>query len=355
MAVYKIFPIQDTTLYSYYKTANTGLDPVLELSKGVLDVAGTSTSRILVKFSDTDINNAIELVPSGSNYSASLKLYLADAEGIPTTYTLEARPIAENWVMGTGQFEDAPLNKSGASWLSKATGSVWAFPAGSTGSYEVANPGGGSWWTGSFSTQSFSTYTSKDVDVDVTTIVNAHKLASYPNYGILVKNTLEFSPDERYTLNYFSRDTHTIYPPCLEFKWDDSSYVLPSQSSVCSSSDVNVSVYTRTINYNQGGTERVRISARDKHPVRTFTTGSLYTDYKYLPSSSYWSLVDYKTKDVVTDFDTNFTKISADSQGNYFTLHTDGLEPSRYYKILVKSVIGGESVIFDNDYIFKVE
>jgi hypothetical protein len=353
MAVYKIFPIQDTTLYSYYKDANTGLDPILELSKGVLDVAQTSTSRVLVKFSNTDVNSVMASVVG--NYSASLKMYVADAVKIPGEYTVEVRPVAEDWVMGNGQFEDAPLNTSGASWSSKATGSAWAFPAGSTGSYQAGNVGGGSWWTSSVSTQSFSTYTRKDVDIDVTSIIRAHRSGSYDNNGILIKNATEFSPSEYYTLNYFSRDTHTIYPPCLEIKWDDSVYTLPSQSAICNSSDINVSVYTRTIKYEQDSVEKVRISARDKHPVRTFTTGSLYTDYKYLPSSSYWSLVDYKTKDVVTDFDEVFTKISADSEGNYFTLHTSGLEPARYYKILIKSVIGTESVMFDEDYIFKVE
>ena len=32
MAVYKIFPTQDTTLYSYYPSMNTGLDAICEVS-----------------------------------------------------------------------------------------------------------------------------------------------------------------------------------------------------------------------------------------------------------------------------------------------------------------------------------
>ena len=35
MAVYKIFPTQDTTLYSMYPTMNTGIDEVLETSLDV--------------------------------------------------------------------------------------------------------------------------------------------------------------------------------------------------------------------------------------------------------------------------------------------------------------------------------
>ena len=32
MAVYKIFPTQDATLYSYYPLMNTGLDAICEIS-----------------------------------------------------------------------------------------------------------------------------------------------------------------------------------------------------------------------------------------------------------------------------------------------------------------------------------
>ena len=32
MAVYKLFPSQDATLYSYYPSMNTGLDAICEVS-----------------------------------------------------------------------------------------------------------------------------------------------------------------------------------------------------------------------------------------------------------------------------------------------------------------------------------
>jgi hypothetical protein len=35
MAVYKIFPTQDATLYSAYPTMNTGLDAILEVSNKI--------------------------------------------------------------------------------------------------------------------------------------------------------------------------------------------------------------------------------------------------------------------------------------------------------------------------------
>ena len=32
MAVYKIFPYKDTTLYSFYPSMNTGIDPINQIS-----------------------------------------------------------------------------------------------------------------------------------------------------------------------------------------------------------------------------------------------------------------------------------------------------------------------------------
>jgi hypothetical protein len=66
--------------------------------------------------------------------------------------------------------------------------------------------------------------------------------------------------------------------------------------------------------------------------------------------------MDYKTNEVVVDFDSNYTKLSADTESNYFTLYTSGLEVNRFYKILIKTILpSGEEVIYTNEnLIFKV-
>ena len=74
MAYYFIFPEADTTLYSHpdRKTMNAGADELLELVK---EPGSTDTynhpSRILIKFKNDDITNAISLV-GDTNFSASL-------------------------------------------------------------------------------------------------------------------------------------------------------------------------------------------------------------------------------------------------------------------------------------------
>ncbi len=56
----------------------------------------------------------------------------------------------------------------------------------------------------------------------------------------------------------------------------------------------------------------------------------------------------------VVNFDDNYTQISSDSTGNYFDVYMSGLEPERYYKILIKTIINGSTKIFDDHYYFKV-
>ena len=51
----------------------------------------------------------------------------------------------------------------------------------------------------------------------------------------------------------------------------------------------------------------------------------------------------------------NYTKISCDSISSYFNLYMSGLEPERYYKILIKTHLSsGEIIDIDNNLIFKI-
>ena len=60
MAVYKIFPTQDTTLYSLYPEMNTGLDEILEssLEVGNYGTPSPQASRFLIQF-DSNENSSL--------------------------------------------------------------------------------------------------------------------------------------------------------------------------------------------------------------------------------------------------------------------------------------------------------
>ena len=57
---------------------------------------------------------------------------------------------------------------------------------------------------------------------------------------------------------------------------------------------------------------------------------------------------------MVIDFDTTYTKVSADNTGAYFDIYMDTLQPERYYRLLVKTTLNGNTVVVDNKNIFKV-
>ena len=61
------------------------------------------------------------------------------------------------------------------------------------------------------------------------------------------------------------------------------------------------------------------------------------------------------TNETIIDFDSTATKLSSDPTSNYFNLYMNGLEPDRYYKVLIKTIIGANVYVFDQpNFYFKV-
>ena len=246
--------------------------------------------------------------------------------------------------MGTGRVSDDPKTQDGCSW-------GWR---GESGSNAWTTAGGDFYTDKSGSSQTFLYTSDKDISMDVTDMVKLWNSSSIENNGFIVKHSssIEFSSSFVET-QYFSMDTHTIYPPELEFKWDDSSYATPL--TAVTSSDFVLAFTNLKSEFEDNGIYNFRLKVRDTYPTRTFQTSSVYLNAKALPTSSYWGLKDAKTDEMVVDFDTSYTKISADSGSNYFTVYMDGLEPERYYQLMIKTIIGDETLIVeDKGNYFKV-
>jgi len=363
MAVYRIFPEKDTTLYSDFPTLNAGLSEILDLSKQVSLNFPTysAVGRALVKFSNVDMSSSVSNYIGSTPFSAYFGMYLAYASAIPLDYTIRLYAVSESWDMGTGRYDEQPNAMNGASW-EWATGDFlgWntsSIGPGVTASFFSDSGGGGNWYTSSLVTESFNNRSVQDLYFNVTPIVNQYVSGTLTNEGFIIKNddSIEFDPNYQYTLQYFSTDTNTIYPPYLDFKWDDSIYS-PNTSSmnVIQSSNIVVTVGNNKGNYDQECIQRFNINVREQYPQRSFVTSSIYTVGEYLPSSSYWRLRDYDTGNIIFDFDTSNTKISTDQNGSFFTLYMNGMEPERYYRLEVRVDYEGQTMIFDNDYYFKV-
>lgn len=359
MGVYKIFPSQDTTIYTDYTTLNAGLDAILDLSKNAPNLfASSSTSRVLIKFDNSDISDALS--KSGVNFTASLKLYNAHVDGIPTNFNILINPLYESWDMGTGRFNNIPETDDGASWQYRSSNqtnawNITGLPAGVTSSYYSGNGGGAAWYTAYSASQTFNYFSTKDINVNVTSIVGAWTASIIPNNGFIVRNTssIEFDKNYQYTFNFFSRDTNTIYPPCLEFKWNDSTFN-PGSTSYVGNNNILVSLSNNKNTFYDSEYAKLRVYAKDRYPARTFITSSLYIYNKLLPTESYYSIIDLNTNLKVIDFDTSATQLSNDATSSFFMLHMAGLEPDRYYKVQIKSNIDGGTYIYDDDFYFKV-
>ena len=74
----------------------------------------------------------------------------------------------------------------------------------------------------------------------------------------------------------------------------------------------------------------------------------------YLPKQAQYVIKDSETNEYVINFDREYTKVSADTTSSYFDIYMGGLEPERYYTILLKSTFDGTTKVFDEDLMFKV-
>lgn len=381
MAVYKIFPDKDATLYSLFPTMNTGLDEIVEATETVFAYSDPSpqTSRFLINFANEDLASVISLIPqslfdSGSttstgSWNAKLQCFISTATGLAVTTSIDCFPVAQQWGMGTGHYLDDPISEDGCSWIwaSYSGSNIWAAPTGATSSFTSSVPaGGGVWYTGSQYTSSvtFSYRTNKDINLDVTNTVKAWTTSSgtipttkLPNYGFLLKQNLEFVYNKNYQpeLKYFSVDTNTIYPPALQISWDDFSFTTGSSTQTI----LNTLPATVTLAQNPGtfyseSINKFRVNARPEYPIQLWQTESVYTNNYYLPTASYWALKDLETNEYIVNFDSVYTKLSADATSSYFTLNMNFLQPERYYTVLIQSTIDGSTVVFNDQYYFKV-
>jgi hypothetical protein len=386
MAIYKLFPYKDATLYSFYPDMNTGIDPITTISN--LNIAVDSNpqvARFLTEFVQSEIEDVINNKINGAQWDVDFRSYIATAQGVVEATDISVHPLAQFWYNGTGTYLDQPLTTDGCSWNSpnfKNSGVTWTI-SGSDGTNHYvtssfnttyANVGGGAWYySGSDGTeyevtQSFDTRSTKDLKVNAKTVcslwysasLGVNASASLPNYGFITKweNSIEFNTNTQIqpVMQFYSVDTNTIYPPQLEFKWRDYSSVLTGSAtaSIVDTTNLVSSLAENPGYFTPQSVNRFRFNVAPKYPIRVFATGSQFTGTNYLPTASYYAIKDLDTNEFVIDYDTNYTQLSSDANGNYFDLYMNGLEPERYYKVCVKTTINGSTLVLDDNYYFKV-
>lgn len=385
MAHYFLFPEKDATIYSHptNQSLNTGIDEILTIRDIESDTdSNYYPSRVLIQFNTAELVDIINnKVGNKDIITASLNLWQTEHKELSVDQHLEVYPIAESWVNGTGRLGNTPQITDGVSWKYRdgsdnaikydAVGTYWntaSLSTGTTGSWTSAAPGGGVWYTGSgFKvTRSYGFNDNLDISLDITTPILKHYSASndsavYPdgisNNGFIIKRSgsQEFTAIADGELNFFSMDTHTIFPPYLDIAWDDSSYDTGSatSSTVLNSGEIFVTLRNNKGEFKTIEEPKFRLNVRELYPTRTFVTTSNYLSTKYFTSESYYSLVDYATEETIIPFGPT-SKLSADSEGMYFKLYMNGLQEERYYKLLFKHKNNDGIKVYDENYYFKI-
>ena len=350
---YFVTASKDSSIYLQQPTQNTGRDEILEISKTYYGNL-KDNARTLIKFDTTPLSQSIV---SGEVTMSSAELILHECESneIPADYTIYAYPVSQSWDVGIGTRFDE-ISTDGCSWEKRTTSDNWlgnGFATGTTGSF---NGKGGTWYTGSAASQSFS-YESTDIDMNVLTPLNSWISGSIPNEGWIIKHasSLENNTTDYGQLKFFSKETNTIYQPKLRIGWDDSSFSTGSLSAL-TADDIHITFKRLKVRYKRGSKPTIRVFGREKYPLKTYTNRYAYTDVYYLPSTTYYQIKDVVTDEVVIPFNDNYTKVSCDSNGNYFKLNLSNFEYNRDYYIEIKVNRSGVIEYFaDKDLTFTVE
>jgi len=392
--MFRIFYAEkDTTLYEQYENINTGIDEVLEIGKRLQADGTVKKSRSIVKF-DMD-----EVLTTISKYNVNLaeakvvlQMYTTHAKNLPAKFTIDTKIVAQPWENGTGFYSDITETANGASWalpyatwsMDNQTSNMWIS---SSQNIQVNNSTllvegsgkGGSWLiqsggaVGVFDTSSFNqnfftqgglstinnmSLQPTDIYIDVTEAVRLWISGSgghvIENNGFLLKFSDANEADNSNVgyIRYFSRETHTIYVPKLTLLWDNRTFETGSLSSVNLES---YSIYTNIKpTYKDTEVTKIRIYARDKYPRKSPTNLFPYETVKFLPTTTYYSVMDAATDETIIPFDDIYTKVSCDEESNFIYIDMNGFMPERNYRLQLKITDGFTEQYIDDQIYFKV-
>jgi hypothetical protein len=369
--MFKIFYAEkDATLYESAPIANTGIDELLEIGKQIF-TSGSNLlkSRFVIKFDMNEITDSLTKYNKTVNdCKFVLQLYTSHAKNLPADYTIYSKLVGESWINGTGY--DGGLTADGVSWQYPISGGYWISSSqdvqiGSSSLYIAGTGEGGNYLykSGSGSTaglitsESFS-YRTTDLNMDVTNAVKLWISGSegeiIPNNGFLFQfsDTDEANDAIRGFIKFFSRETHTIYVPRITMYWDNHTFSTGSLIEIDTDSYL---VYTNVKpSYKDNEIAKIRMFARDKYPQKSPTNLFPQTAIKYLPETTYYTVLDAATDETIIPYDDIYTKISCDSTSNFIYLDLNGFMPERYYRLELKVVNGIEEQYITDQIYFKV-
>ncbi len=329
-----ITPLKDASLYQQYPTRNAGLDEILEIGKTRVM---SGSVRAVIQF-DTSKFTA----PISASYFLNLRI--ATAGNLLSDQSIEVHELTQSWDEGTGFFEqDLENAKDGATWITKDNADVtWSLAGGSTGSLVGSVAFG---------------FEPRDIRLDISDIVRSWITGSVTNNGLMVKMPIvnELNTRSSANIKFFSKNTHTIYPPTIEAVWNTQTMSVPSTCVLEEApEEIELFIWNARNALVTGSTARIRIGIRNAQPIKTFGDSFRYSNKFYLSSGSFLGIQDAATKAYVVPFDSG-SLISADATSSFFDLKIENMYIGRTYTILVqRNLSDNRQEIIDTGHSFKV-
>jgi hypothetical protein len=310
--VYAPITITNTTyLYSASKTTFTQSDyPII-------------TTTFATGVHDVITSSSITYTSTSANY-----------------YTMQTLSYSGSIYTGSGEFN----------YLGNITGSIIGYAdLKATSSYTASLNGilddtiivSGS-YSGSYNNNTFKGYFSGSI-------------SGYAN--MLLSGSYVAIVDGTFTGNIYTQSISITTPAAiLQYFYTASQYYYISSSAdrhPINNYDSILYLQNNTGKYKLDSFVRFNIGVRDRYIDKTYSTSSNYLVIQYLPTSSYYSIIDGPSNTTIVPF-SDFTKISADANINYINYHMGGLQPERQYKMIFKVISGSIEQYYDNNCYFKV-
>ena len=338
-------PRQDASIYEQFPNRNTGFDEILEVGKfGFGGRFASSSVRSLIEF---DVTKFVGIpAESVSEASYFLNLRIANATDFQRNQEIEIYEVTGSWDEGTGFFEqDLENPQDGVTWNVKdAAGNFWTESIGQVGGATQSL----------ITTQEF-TWEPADIRIDVSGQVRAWITGS-TNNGILIKIPVadEISSKIESNIRFFSRNTHTIYPPTLEAVWPTQTMSITPNCGLKEAPDEST-VFIPNLQplMTTGSTHRIRFGSREVQPIKSFSDTFRFSNKFFLPSASHIGIQDAATKSFIVPFDTG-SLLSADGTGSFFDLKIENMFVGRTYKILLRIEKSWGNEIIDTNHTFRI-
>ncbi len=342
----KYLPIlQGASLYEWFPDRNTGFDEIIEIGK---QQSGQKIVRGLLQLNISQLSESFatgEIDPSATLY---LNLRIAHAKDFQGTQYLEFHPVSRSWDEGTGYYAQEWKNpQDGATWQTATlTNVTWSAAGGDfiSGSDSLLHEFAPNVWP------------PNDVRLNITQQIGKWISGTLADTGLLIKlpNTDESSSLVEANVKFFSRQTHTIFPPIIEAVWN--TQVMNTDGSGLSVAPDEYSVFIKNLKpaYSSGSVCRLRIGIRPTNVIKSFSDRFKYGNQYFFPSESFIGIRDESTREMVIPFDVG-SRINADTTGSYYDLRVENMYLHRTYRIFVKTQKPWGDEIIDTGNNFQVK